>query len=188
MTDSDIIDGVYWCEKTSKVGFEKCECCDDGKVMFEPFGFKVFLNGIILRFEHTSCNYPVSHINLKKILDIRTIIDEDKIKSYVVVYASGKDGVGRIYLATKSPLHNDILFEFIHLLHRRMCGCSSGIGPGSVKTFGHGKKDEFGFFDKPCYCCARVYQEKHGVNAWPPKIDKISMVPSFLKRIGNQGV
>lgn len=48
------------------------------------------------------------------------------------------------------------------------CGRSSGIHDGL--TFGSGKLDEFGFWEKPCGVCAREYEKRHpDYLAWPFK-------------------
>lgn len=38
------------------------------------------------------------------------------------------------------------------------CACSTGIHEGL--TFGHGRLDEYGYWEFPCAICARVWDEK----------------------------
>lgn len=48
------------------------------------------------------------------------------------------------------------------------CDCSSGIH--DELTFGRGKLDEWGFWEKPCLECARWHEQKAGVphnTYWP---------------------
>ena len=46
------------------------------------------------------------------------------------------------------------------------CGASTGIHDGV--TFGSGKLDDFGYWEKPCYICARKWEELYPNEiAWP---------------------
>jgi hypothetical protein len=47
------------------------------------------------------------------------------------------------------------------------CAVSTGIHDGP--TIGHGKLDSNGFWEFPCYECARVYEQHTGEKCWPFK-------------------
>jgi len=54
----------------------------------------------------------------------------------------------------------------------KSCGASSGIHEGI--TFGRGKCNEYGYWDIPCYLCARSFEKKHPEHGmcWPFARDK----------------
>jgi len=36
-----------------------------------------------------------------------------------------------------------------------------------IPTFGSGKLDDYGFWERPCSICARKYEELTGIKSWP---------------------
>ena len=69
----------------------------------------------------------------------------------------------------------------VHTNCGRKCSASSGIHEGI--TFGNGELDEHGYWEKPCYVCARGWDVKFNnefypsgesmTPAWPFKRDEV---------------
>lgn len=58
------------------------------------------------------------------------------------------------------------------------CGnnnCSVSIGIHEGLTFGHGELDDLGYWEFPCYTCARAHEKEYPNNdeAWPFKRMKV---------------
>ena len=53
----------------------------------------------------------------------------------------------------------------------RPCGnpnCCTSTAISEHLTFGSGELDEYGFWEKPCWVCARAYEKEHPKEeAWP---------------------
>jgi acyl carrier protein len=71
-----------------------------------------------------------------------------------------------------------ILFEPEERNETRKCPakrgdpCARSEAIDGTLTFGNGYLDDYGFWERPCYPCAKAYHERTGNPAWPGFVEK----------------
>jgi hypothetical protein len=102
-------------------------------------------------------------------LSIKPNLTKDKIYTVLDVLETE---FNQPYLVVLSDLCREVAvkarrFKLLQACGNQNCCCSTGIC--ERLTFGSGALDDYGYWEFPCWTCARDYEKENpGEDAWPP--------------------